>query len=73
VNVKPDSAELIGHVAWTLPEGDWPVACCLKQGEHVLSTNHYAMREYDGRRSRWLFWSDQVMHFVKGFLSKPVR
>jgi hypothetical protein len=73
MKVKPDSAELIGSVTWTLPDGDWLVTCCLKQGEHVLSTNHYALSEYDGRRSRWLFWGDQVMHFVKGFLSKPVR
>ena len=73
VNVKPDSAAWVGSITWTLPDGDWPVACCLKQGEHVLSTNHYALSEYDGRRSRWLFWSDQVMRFVKGFLSKPVR
>jgi hypothetical protein len=34
--------------------------------------NHYALKEYDGRRSRWLFWSDQVVRFVKGFLSKPI-
>jgi len=67
VNVKPDSAELIGRVTWTVPEGDWPVVCRLKQGEDVLSTNHYALGEYDGRRSRWLFWSDQIRHFVKGF------
>jgi beta-mannosidase len=73
VNVKPDSAEWVGSVTWTLPEGDWPVVCRLKQGEDVLSTNHYALTEYDGRRSHWLFWSDQVMRFVKGFFSKPVR
>jgi len=73
VNVKPDSAELIGSVTWTLPDGDWPVVCRLKQGENVLSMNHYALKEYDGRRSRWLFWSDQIMRFVHGFLSRPVR
>jgi len=73
MNVKPDSAELIGRVTWTLPDGDWSVVCRLKQGENELSTNRYALREYDGRRSHWLFWSDQVMRFVKAFLSKPVR
>jgi beta-mannosidase len=43
VNVKPDSAEMIGRVTWTLPEGDWLVTCRLKQGDDVLSTNHYVI------------------------------
>ena len=53
VNIKPDSAEVMGKVNWTLPEGDWRIACQLKQGDQVLSTNHYNLAEYDGRRQWW--------------------
>ena len=53
VNIKPDSAEVIGKVNWTLPEGDWRITCQLKQGDQVLSTNRYDLSEYDGRHQWW--------------------
>ena len=55
VDLRPDSAEVIGQVTWTLPaaRGDWRIACQLTQGDQVLSTNRYDLTEYDGRRPWW--------------------
>ncbi len=53
VSVEPDSALTIGRLEWTLPQGDWRVACRLVQGDRTLSENHYDLREYDGRSGSW--------------------
>jgi beta-mannosidase len=55
VNLKPDSAEMIGQVTWTLPavQDDWRITCRVMQGGQTLSTNRYDLREYDGRRQWW--------------------
>jgi hypothetical protein len=55
VNVGPDSAQVIGRLRWTLPEGDWRVTCRMTQGEgeRMLSENHYDLAEYDGRSGHW--------------------
>jgi beta-mannosidase len=57
VDLRPDSAEVIGKVTWTLPaaRGEWRIECQLVQGDQVLSTNHYDLNEYDGRRPWRLF------------------
>jgi beta-mannosidase len=53
VNVGADSAACVGRVSWALPRNGWRVQCRLKQGERVLATNRYHLREYDGRRPWW--------------------
>jgi beta-mannosidase len=53
VSAKRDCAEVIGCVAWTLPEGDWHATCRLTQGEETLSINHYDLRERDGGHAWW--------------------
>jgi beta-mannosidase len=60
VNVKPDCAEVIGRVAWTLPEGDGRVTCRLAQGEQTLSTNHYDLSERDGGHAWWRRLAAQI-------------
>jgi beta-mannosidase len=57
VNVKPDSAEIVGRIAWTLPDGDLYVACRLVQGDRVLSINRYNLSEYDSRAPSSFFVS----------------
>ncbi len=53
VNVKPDSAEVIGRVEWIVPAGDLRITCRLLQGERTLSTNSYDLSKYDGRYPSW--------------------
>lgn len=57
IDVKPDSAEIVGRTTWILPGGDLRVTCRLVQGDKVLSTNHYDLSEYDGRVPSSLFVS----------------
>ena len=57
VDVKPDCAEVIGRVTWTWPEDDGGVTCRLTQGEQMLSTNHYDLRERDRGHTWWQRWA----------------
>jgi beta-mannosidase len=57
VDIKPDSAEMVGHTTWILPGGDLRVTCRLVQGDRVLSTNRYDLSEYDGRTPSSFFVS----------------
>jgi beta-mannosidase len=62
VDVPGDSAQVVGHLEWTLPPTEGcRVACKLALDEQVLSTNEYDLSVFDGIRPslgqrirRWL-------------------
>ncbi|MBC7248983.1 MAG: hypothetical protein H5T62_01735 [Anaerolineae bacterium] len=48
VDVPPNSAQVVGHVVWTLPEGArWRVQACVMHGRRKISVNNYDLSLYD--------------------------
>jgi len=49
LDVAADSAEIAGHLCWTLPEGDgWRLVCRLEQQGKLVTENAYDLAAHDG-------------------------
>jgi beta-mannosidase len=49
LDVAADSAEVVGHLGRTLPEGDgWRLVCRLEQQDQVVTENEYDLAVHDG-------------------------
>jgi beta-mannosidase len=49
LDVAADSAQVVSHLSWTLPEAkDWRAACTLTRGGQVVAWNEYDLTLHDG-------------------------
>jgi beta-mannosidase len=49
VDIPADSAEVVGHVQWTLPRGSgWRLSCSVTHEGHIVTRNEYDLSAHDG-------------------------